>query len=1499
MTFKLVGERGIAGLALLLGITACTSTDPVALTDRQGLALDGDNEDGIQPASNYTLFEADPVRPIAVLGDTGLVAVANVPDDYVELFRSKRDGLEHCGSIKVGMRPVALALIKGGTKHNSTAELWVINHLSDSINVVEVDIKRCTGQVSRTIAVGDEPRDIVVAKTPAGPRVLVTVAHRGQNHPDPVTASGVDLITPVNTKARQGRPTGLADVLVFDPKAPNEAPTILNLFTDVPRALALGPTDVSGYHNTVYAAGFLTGNKTTVIDRNVAANRGRDSLLALIESGAVVEGPNGDFEVAQPGARFEGGDRATVGMGRCIAETRAERRQFGFFNQLCIETDANHGIIAIHEQNRLGAELNTRCSCTSFDGTLQPTVGLMVQEFTGEDVCGPGVETCWLDADPTEFETSNTPAGDKVIAPPLDWTDFVAMDLPDEDIFAIHFDDHGVPSVRRDDAVAGVGTVLFNMVTHPKTGELYVTNLDSHNLTRFEGAGEYGSTTVRGDLVRSRISTIDGGQVQHYDLNDHVDHAQCCEDDAVTNAQSIAFPTGVTITTHRDHKGKVTDDQRIFFAAMGSDKIGWVSTETLRGTAGAEGSGVVNDVVEQLSLTDGERVSGPVGLTLSRDEQRLYVLSRFTNELIEIDIDRDTPQIVDRHVMPNPEPASITDGRHLLYNASLTSSKGDQACASCHIFSNFDGLAWDLGDPDLETVENPGPFVISALEGIVGRLRENPLEIDPILSGITPDFRALKGPMSTQSLRGMANQGPMHWRGDRTRRFQEETGEQPNTGSLNEDNSFGEFDVAVVGLNGRANFLEAETFQLATNFTLQLTYPPNPVRKLDNALTEAQTRARALYFGCSEMSDEQFEQRTCLDQVGNEVAVDAMTAVCGCSVNQFVHALQRVHTARALGQGLATLDLETLELIPDELDPTHELEATILDSLAALQPLGSDVADLFEVPLASLARPGSVVANTATAQVFGLESLDVMQSLIDGTGTDEGGFLAVLDTIAGIELELSNLDILGPLMAAMELSGAPAEQLAGLQDPASVAATLESTLGELNLARMVVFDAQAVGGQVQDVLHGCAEDIQHEDCTLRVTDGFTTCQGCHRLDPDANAEFDVFRPGFFGTGGEYSFETISQIFKVPHLRNAYAKTGMFGRAVLDPQAILNESIFGLKAGGFEAPRNGFAGEQVRGVSFLHDGSIGEVHRFLGGLVFVARPAGTISSSDGGSPDAPSSFLPADPNACLSFTLENRDAFIGQLEGAEALAPVAGAALNGDATAAATVVESVLGQAGSLLADERWAVVLSYALEDLETDGTVSSRAATLIVKTVASSLLCPDLPESAQPLCFQLGSTLELGSETGICYPTGQAERAELEDFTMAFDSNLKPMVGQQITINSPELDPRFDSMFRSAAAGHCDIGGIQKGRGFVVTSPNGQDPISSQVLRDDGTSDSLYWMITGAMYFGHSTTLTCYPPQLGQAEAIRSVLDRDADGVFNDDEHDDDEHGGHGHDHP
>jgi hypothetical protein len=172
--------------------------------------------------------------------------------------------------------------------------------------------------------------------------------------------------------------------------------------------------------------------------------------------------------------------------------------------------------------------------------------------------------------------------------------------------------------------------------------------------------------------------------------------------------------------------------------------------------------------------------------------------------------------------MYNPEPPSVVRGRRILYDASLSSSHGDSACATCHVFGDFDSLAWDLGNPDGAVKTNPGPFIGDTI--------------------INPNFHPLKGPMTTQSLRGMANHGPMHWRGDRTG-GDDEPSAQPDSGAFNEAAGFKKFQAGFVDLLGRNAFIPEEDMQDFTDFILQVTYPPNPIRSLDNSLTPDQQEA--------------------------------------------------------------------------------------------------------------------------------------------------------------------------------------------------------------------------------------------------------------------------------------------------------------------------------------------------------------------------------------------------------------------------------------------------------------------------------------------------------------------------------------------------------------------------------------------------------------------------------------------------------------------------------
>ena len=212
---------------------------------------------------------------------------------------------------------------------------------------------------------------------------------------------------------------------------------------------------------------------------------------------------------------------------------------------------------------------------------------------------------------------------------------------------------------------------------------------------------------------------------------------------------------------------------------------------------------------DQLPVTGG----GPTGLVLDETRAQLYVLTRFDNAISVVEHRRPAPRSSTSRSTTRSR-ASVVTGRPFLYDATFSSSHGDSACASCHIFGDFDSLAWDLGNPDGTVARQPEPVHASDRSSI-------------------PDFHPMKGPMTTQSLRGMANHGPMHWRGDRTAERRAPTCSR--TGAFDEDAAFKKFNPAFQGLLGRSTQLTATEMQQFTDFILQVTYPPNPIRNLDGS----------------------------------------------------------------------------------------------------------------------------------------------------------------------------------------------------------------------------------------------------------------------------------------------------------------------------------------------------------------------------------------------------------------------------------------------------------------------------------------------------------------------------------------------------------------------------------------------------------------------------------------------------------------------------------------
>ncbi len=358
----------------------------------------------------------------------------------------------------------------------------------------------------------------------------------------------------------------------------------------------------------------------------------------------------------------------------------------------------------------------------------QPPTGLIVKFVGGH----------WVDAYGTIFDP------------------FVKIKLPDLDVFAI--DAMANPPVASaSGAFAHVGTTLFNMAVNPKTGRVYVTNTDAHNDVRFEGHNA-GFSSVRGNIADSRITVVDPatGAVTPRDLNPHIDRSQ--DGDPAEKALSVAFPQDVVVSR---------DGATLYTVAQGSSKL------AIYRTADIEDGAITPRKADQVVLSGG----GPTGVAVDDDGRRAYVLTRFDNSIAVVDLRSRTE--VDKVAMFNPEPAHVVTGRKYLYDATLTSQHGDTACASCHIGGDNDGLAWDLG--------NPGglPLAITTL-GDVQTIA--PALIIQLLPRFAPIFLAnmpVKGPMTTQSLRGMDNHGAMHWRGDRNGAVQQ-TGApflDPSTGA--------------------------------------------------------------------------------------------------------------------------------------------------------------------------------------------------------------------------------------------------------------------------------------------------------------------------------------------------------------------------------------------------------------------------------------------------------------------------------------------------------------------------------------------------------------------------------------------------------------------------------------------------------------------------------------------------------------------------------------------
>ena len=325
------------------------------------------------------------------------------------------------------------------------------------------------------------------------------------------------------------------------------------------------------------------------------------------------------------------------------------------------------------------------------------------------------------------------------------------------------------------DTFSDIGTINLGLAVS-SNGTVAVTATEARNLRRLE-------PNLSGHLVDTRAAVISpAGVVTPIELNKDIQYGTT-PGPASDLTLAIGIPTGVAWAA---------DNSTFYVTALANDRLARLNS------AGA-------------ILARAPTVAGPTGVVVDDARGRIYVVGRFRNQLQTLS-ESTLGSLAITSIGMDPTPDAIVNGRKFFYGG-FTSGHGDQACASCHVFGDFDNIAWDLGNPlaDSITINTAGQI----------------LPVDP-------KVHPVKGPMVTQSLRGLPNTGMLHWRADR--------------------NNLAAFNPAFVGLMGRAAQLPDSEMAAFSDFVLPLVYPPNPRQNLDRSFPDAPRhtpsaqRGRTFYF---------------------------------------------------------------------------------------------------------------------------------------------------------------------------------------------------------------------------------------------------------------------------------------------------------------------------------------------------------------------------------------------------------------------------------------------------------------------------------------------------------------------------------------------------------------------------------------------------------------------------------------------------------------------------
>lgn len=351
-----------------------------------------------------------------------------------------------------------------------------------------------------------------------------------------------------------------------------------------------------------------------------------------------------------------------------------------------------------------------------------------------------------------------------------DWTEFIrgtnaaftgrvpGWDMPDHDLAVIDTTTFSVKYAN------GLMNICMAVGVNPATGKISVIGTDALNNIRFQ-------SVLDGIFIRVNFAQVDPANLASVvtDLNPHLNYSTPQISQTERN-KSLGDPRGIVWSS---------DGTRGYVTGMGSDNLAIIDA-----TGNRVGITPTIDVGQ-----------GPTGMALDESRHRLYVYNRFDGSISTVDTTSQT--VTNTLSLFDPTPAAVKAGRPRIYNTHLSSGLGQASCASCHVDTRFDRLAWDLGQPtDAVELITKANFVATP--------------------AVTNNYHPMKGPMTTQTFQDIIGHEPFHWRGDR--------------------DDIEQFDGTFTNLQGAVTGTATNEMAALKNFLATVRFAPNPFRPLDNSL---------------------------------------------------------------------------------------------------------------------------------------------------------------------------------------------------------------------------------------------------------------------------------------------------------------------------------------------------------------------------------------------------------------------------------------------------------------------------------------------------------------------------------------------------------------------------------------------------------------------------------------------------------------------------------------